>query len=48
MDLAGMSIEQVEGFEIPTATPILYHFDRDGQPLDWHYLYTRIDKAESA
>jgi len=38
MELADMSIEEVEGFEIPTATPILYRFDRDGQPLDWRYL----------
>lgn len=40
MDLAEMSIEEVEGFEIPTATPILYHFNRDGQALGWHYLDT--------
>ncbi|WP_416224058.1 2,3-bisphosphoglycerate-dependent phosphoglycerate mutase [Thiohalophilus sp.] len=38
MVLANMSVEEVEGFEIPTATPIVYHFNRDGTPLDWQYL----------
>ena len=40
MDLAGMSIAQVESFEIPTATPIAYQFDQDATPLDWYYLDT--------
>ena len=40
MDLAGMSIAQVESFEIPTATPIAYQFDQDAMPLDWYYLDT--------
>ena len=48
MDLADMSIEEVEGFEIPTATPILYNFNRDGQPLDWRYLDTSSDTTKSA
>lgn len=38
MDLSGMSVHEVESFEIPTATPIEYHFDGNGQPLYWHYL----------
>lgn len=38
MALANMSVEEVERFEIPTAMPIIYHFDRDGTPLDWQYL----------
>ena len=48
MDLAGMSIEEVEDFEIPTATPILYRFDRKGRPLDWGYLDTGIERGLSA
>ena len=38
MELAEMSIEEVEGFEIPTATPIEYHFDTNAKPIGWHYL----------
>jgi 2,3-bisphosphoglycerate-dependent phosphoglycerate mutase len=48
MDLADMSVEQVESFEIPTATPILYRFDANGQPVDWNYLCTDSHMAESA
>ena len=48
MDLAGMSIREVEGFEIPTARPIRYDFDRHGQALGWRYLDTNIDLAKSA
>jgi 2,3-bisphosphoglycerate-dependent phosphoglycerate mutase len=40
MELAGMSVSEVEGFEIPTATPILYRFSRDGWPLRWDYLHS--------
>lgn len=38
MALDGMSAAEVERFEIPTATPIIYRFDREGRPLGWHYL----------
>jgi 2,3-bisphosphoglycerate-dependent phosphoglycerate mutase len=38
MALDGMSIEQVEGFEIPTGVPIVYVFSPQGQPIGWHYL----------
>ena len=38
MELEGMSVEQIEQFEIPTATPILYLFDQNGRPVEWHYL----------
>lgn len=38
MDLANMSEEEVEQFEIPTATPIIYRFDENGKPLGWNYL----------
>jgi 2,3-bisphosphoglycerate-dependent phosphoglycerate mutase len=48
MDLAEMSVEQVESFEIPTATPIEYRFDGNAQPLDWRYLDMTADKAKSA
>jgi 2,3-bisphosphoglycerate-dependent phosphoglycerate mutase len=48
MDLAGMSVEQVESFEIPTATPIEYRFDSYAKPLDWRYLDITVDTAKSA
>jgi len=38
MELAGMRVSEVEAFEIPTATPILYRFDSEARPLDWRYL----------
>lgn len=38
MALDGMSVEQVEGFEIPTGVPIVYAFSPRGEPLGWHYL----------
>lgn len=38
MALAKMSVAEVEQFEIPTATPIVYRFDRKGRPLHWYYL----------
>ena len=38
MELSKMSIAQIEGFEIPTAEPIIFKFDRQGRPVDWHYL----------
>ena len=38
MQLAGMSVAEVESFDIPTATPIVYNVDRAGKPLEWHYL----------
>lgn len=40
MDLANLSIEQVEDFEIPTGQPIIYTFKPDGEPLHWRYLNT--------
>jgi 2,3-bisphosphoglycerate-dependent phosphoglycerate mutase len=45
MELGGMSVAEVEGFEIPTATPILYRFDGHGQPLDWRYLSSGAQAA---
>ncbi|MAT65671.1 MAG: phosphoglyceromutase [Gammaproteobacteria bacterium] len=48
MELAGMSVEEVEQFEIPTATPILYRFTPDGRPLDWRYLGCDPGAARSA
>ena len=48
MDPASMGIEDVKGFEIPTATPIVYCFDSKGQPIDWHYLNENAEIAKSA
>ena len=48
MELADMSIEQVESFEIPTATPIEYLFARDGEPVSWRYLDTCDTVAKRA
>jgi 2,3-bisphosphoglycerate-dependent phosphoglycerate mutase len=38
MDLANMTVAQVESFEIPTATPILCDFNASGQLTNWQYL----------
>jgi len=38
MELSGMSVEEVEAFEIPTASPIEYLFDHEAKPLAWRYL----------
>ncbi|MBC6905197.1 2,3-bisphosphoglycerate-dependent phosphoglycerate mutase [Saccharophagus sp. K07] len=38
MALAGMTEEEVEHFEIPTGTPIVYRFKQDGTPISWQYL----------
>lgn len=38
MALAKLRVAEVETFEFPTAAPIVYRFDRNGMPLDWHYL----------
>lgn len=38
MALADMAEEEVEKFEIPTGTPIIYRFDAKGRPLSWEYL----------
>jgi len=48
MELEGMSVEEIERFEIPTATPILYIFNTDGQPLEWHYLDKDAEHSRSA
>jgi 2,3-bisphosphoglycerate-dependent phosphoglycerate mutase len=48
MELEQMSVEQVESFEIPTATPIEYRFTREGESLGWRYLDTRGNAAVSA
>lgn len=45
MALSNMRVEEVERFEIPTAMPIVYHFDRNGSPLDWYYLDGQDDRA---
>jgi len=45
MGLSNMRVAEVEAFEIPTATPIVYHFKRDGAPLDWGYLDGQDEQA---
>ena len=48
MRLSGMTIAEVETFEIPTAMPLIYHFNRDAEPRGWQYLVDDIDMAMSA
>lgn len=48
MQLAGMSVEEVEGFEIPTATPIFCRFNRHGRLLGWCYHDVNTDIRMSA
>ena len=48
MGLADMSVAEVESFEIPTARPIVYEFNQNGRPLQWHYLDNELGAAKSA
>ena len=49
MELAGMSEQEVEQFEIPTGKPILYEFLRqDAKPLGWRYLADCAEQKRSA
>ena len=48
MELQGMSVDEIENFEIPTATPILYIFDHHGQPLEWRYLQPVNTESKTA
>ena len=41
-ELDDMSVAEVEAFEIPTATPIVYRFDSDSRPLGWQYLDVQV------
>jgi len=38
MELACLSKDEVESFDIPTGKPIIYTFHRDLRPLRWRYL----------
>ena len=38
MALDNMTVEEVEKFEIPTGTPIVYTLSADGTPKHWAYL----------
>ena len=38
MALHGMSVDEVESFEIPTGRPIVYTFTAEGEPIGWRYL----------
>ena len=44
MDLANLSVEHVESFEIPTGQPIIYTFKRNAEPLCWRYLNDQHDE----
>ena len=48
MGLGDMSVAEVEAFEIPTATPIVYEFDQKGRPLQWNYLDNGVESARLA
>jgi 2,3-bisphosphoglycerate-dependent phosphoglycerate mutase len=48
MELAGMRVAEVESFEIPTATPIVYDFDQNARPLSWRYLEINQSMASHA
>lgn len=48
MALSDMSIAEVESFEIPTATPIVYEFDETGKPIMWDYLLNETIEKLSA
>jgi 2,3-bisphosphoglycerate-dependent phosphoglycerate mutase len=48
MGLADMSVAEVEAFEIPTATPIVYEFDKKGRPLQWNYLDVGMESVRLA
>lgn len=43
-----MSVAEVEAFEIPTGTPIIYDFDSNARPLRWRYLENTAHSAKSA
>lgn len=38
MELSAINEATIEDFEIPTATPLIYSFDREASPLGWRYL----------
>lgn len=44
MDLANLSIKDVESFEIPTGKPIIYTFSRKADPVNWYYLEEHNNK----
>ena len=48
MELTNMNVAEVESFEIPTGTPIVYDFDSMGRPQGWRYLEQTADPAKSA
>lgn len=48
MHLDGMTVTEVEDFEIPTATPIIYHFNMEGHALQWRYLESNCREEVSA
>jgi 2,3-bisphosphoglycerate-dependent phosphoglycerate mutase len=45
MGLQGMSVAEVERFEVPTGLPIEYVFTPDGEPIAWRYLQDDARRA---
>lgn len=45
MVLHGMSVDEVEAFEIPTGVPIVYAFTPGGEPIGWRYLHEGNSQA---
>lgn len=45
MALGNMTVQEVEGFEIPTGIPIVYSFSEGGRPIGWRYLGATEPKA---
>lgn len=45
MALSGMSVAEVESFEIPTGVPIIADMADDGRLCRWHYLAADADRA---
>jgi 2,3-bisphosphoglycerate-dependent phosphoglycerate mutase len=45
MALENMTVQEIEGFEIPTGTPIVYSFSEEGMPIGRRYLSDRETKA---
>lgn len=42
MELAEMTVNEVEAFEVPTGKPIICAMSADEQKMDWHYLEKHV------
>jgi 2,3-bisphosphoglycerate-dependent phosphoglycerate mutase len=45
MALGDMTVQEIEGFEIPAGIPIAYSFSEEGMPIGWRYLSDTETKA---